>query len=53
MSIKFYDYLVDEETELDTADIAEVRDIGNGHSYIENVDGLIYEVDNEVLLMSR
>lgn len=52
MSIKFYDYLVNEETELDAADIAEVLDIGNGHFYIVNGDGLMYEVDAEVLLMS-
>lgn len=44
MAIRIFDYFIDEETEIELADINEVWSTPDGFSYLENVDGLIYKV---------
>ena len=49
MIIKIYDYLVDEETEIDTRDILRVSKLNDTYSIIENNDGLAYKVSTKLI----
>lgn len=49
MIFQLYDYAFGDVEEFDEFDLVARYDQGNGHTILENADGLVFEVDTEAL----